>query len=78
MASRITLWIFIEWLGTAVLIFGVALTSWNIYPANIYVSAVGNLLWFAIGVHWRKWSLITIQIVVTGIYIIGMCKYWFL
>lgn len=78
MESQTKLWIFIEWLATAVLIVGVALTSWNIYPANIYISAAGNLLWFLVGYHWKKWSLITIQIIVTGIYAVGMWKYWFL
>ena len=78
MESQTKLWIFIEWLATIVLIAGVALTSWNIYPANIYVSAAGNMLWFAIGIHWKKWSLITIQIIVTGIYAVGIAKYWFI
>lgn len=78
MELRITLWIFIEWLATVVLIVGVALTSWNIYPVNIYVSAAGNLLWLVVGLHWRKLSLITIQIIVTGIYAVGLWKYWFL
>jgi len=78
MALQTKLWISIEWLATVVLIIGVALTSWNIYPANIYVSGTGNILWFVVACHWRKWSLITIQIIVTGIYAVGLWKYWFL
>jgi len=74
MASRITLWIFIEWIATITLIAGVALTSWNVYPANIYISALGNFLWLLIALHWKKWSLITIQFFVILIYAAGVFK----
>jgi hypothetical protein len=62
----------IEWVSTAILIIGVALTAWNIYPLNIYLSLLGNVGWMAVGIMWNKWSLITIQIVVTLIYIAGL------
>jgi hypothetical protein len=62
----------VEWSSTAILIIGVALTAWNIYPLNVYFSLAGNLGWAIIGVMWRKWSLITIQIVVTVIYVAGL------
>jgi hypothetical protein len=74
MALQTKLWIFIEWTATVTLMFGVALTSWNVYPANIYISAVGNFLWFLMGLHWRKLSLITIQLVVLLIYTAGVIK----
>ena len=61
-----------EWLATSVLILGVALTAWNVYPLNIWVSFVGNAMWVVLGIMWRKWSLITIQIVVSIIYIAGI------
>ena len=61
-----------EWLSTVILISGVALTSLNMYPANIYVSIVGNAGWLVMGFLWRKWSLITIQFFVLLIYIIGL------
>ena len=70
-------WIFLEWLATIVLMIGVALTSFNIFPLNVYISLAGNLLWFFVGVHWRKWSLIVIQIVVTIIYLVGILKIFF-
>jgi hypothetical protein len=62
----------IEWIATAILIVGVALTAWNIYPLNIYFSLAGNFAWAIIGVLWRKWSLITIQLMVTAIYVVGL------
>lgn len=75
MESQTKLWISIEWLATVTLIAGVALTSFNIYPLNVYASTVGNALWLAIAFHWKKKSLITIQVFIIGIYILGMGKH---
>jgi hypothetical protein len=72
MVSQTRLLIFIEWLSTAILIVGVTLTAWNIYPLNTYFSLAGNLGWFIIGYAWRKWSLVIIQLVISLIYIIGV------
>lgn len=74
MASQTRLWIFIEWLATITLIIAVALTSFNIYPENIYMSVVGNFLWLLMALHWKKWSLITIQIFILLIYAGGVIK----
>jgi hypothetical protein len=63
---------FFEWSATFVLMIGVALTAWNIYPANIYFSLAGNAMWMVLGFMWKKWSLITIQFMVTFIYILGL------
>ncbi len=64
----------IEVIATITLIVGVALTSYNMYPMNIYVSLAGNLLWLIMGILWRKWSLITIQIFISIIYTMGIVK----
>lgn len=64
----------LEWTATILLIVGVALTSWNIYPLNIYVSLAGNFAWLLVALLWRKWSLITIQFVIILIYIAGVIK----
>jgi hypothetical protein len=61
-----------EWSATFVLMIGVALTAWNIYPANIYFSLLGNAMWMVLGFMWKKWSLITIQALITVIYILGI------
>lgn len=67
-------WLIIEILATATLIVGVALTSWNVYPANIYMSAVGNFLWLLMAFYWKKWSLIIIQFFILLIYAAGVIK----
>ena len=66
-------WLFwTEWVSTVILIVGVALTSFNIFPANIYLSLIGNFGWGVVAIKWRKWSLLVIQVVVSFIYIIGV------
>ncbi len=62
----------IEWSSTAILIVGVALTSFNIYPLNVYLSFAGNLGWLIVALSWRKKSLIVIQIVMAVIYMAGI------
>lgn len=74
MESQTKWWTFIEWAATVTLILGVALTSWNIYPANIYMSTVGNFLWLLMALYWRKWSLITIQVFIILLYAGGIIK----
>ena len=61
-----------EWLCTLVLIIGVALTSYNVYPLNIWLSFLGNLGWMILGYIWRKWSLFVVELIITIIYIAGI------
>lgn len=63
---------YFEWTATVVLIIAVALTSFNIYPANVWLSFIGNLGWMILGIIWRKWSLITVQAIITVIFASGI------
>jgi len=62
----------VEWIMTALLISGVVLTSFNIYPLNLWILLIGNLGWVYLGYIWRKWSLFTVQVVITLIYVVGI------
>lgn len=66
----------LEWGSTAILIVGVALTAYNIYPMNVWFSLAGNFGWFIVGWMWKKYSLMVIQIIVSIIYIMGVFKYY--
>ena len=66
----------IEWAATVCFLISVALTSLDIFPINLYVSLVTNILWLAVSVIWRKWSLIIVEAVVCVMYVIGIAKYW--
>jgi hypothetical protein len=61
-----------EWLSTGILIIGVALTAYNIYPLNVWISLLGNFGWLIVAILWRKWSLGIVQIILTAIYIAGL------
>jgi hypothetical protein len=63
-----------EWISTFVLLVGVFLTSINYFPLNIYISLIGNIMWFVLGILWKKWSLIIIQIIISALYIFGIIK----
>lgn len=65
-----------EWGSTVVLIIGVALTAYNIYPLNVWLSLLGNFGWFVVGWMWRKYSLLTIQIILTIIYVSGLMNHY--
>jgi hypothetical protein len=61
-----------EWTSTAILIVGVALTAFNIYPLNVYVSLAGNFGWLIVAWCWKKFSLAFIQVFITIIYVVGL------
>jgi hypothetical protein len=63
---------FLEWTSTVLVIIGAVLTAWNVYPLNLAVQFVGNVGWFAVGYLWKKPSLMTIQAVISAIYITGL------
>ena len=63
-----------EWSSTVILLAGVVLTSFNVYPANIWFLLIGNIGWIALGWIWRKWSLIILQTIITVIYIAVIIK----
>jgi hypothetical protein len=63
---------FFEWTSTIILLAGAALTSLNIYPANVFLSLAGNLGWLVVSLMWRKPSLIVIQLVISFIYVAGL------
>lgn len=64
--------IILEWVATALIIIGCALTAYNIYPLNIFISLLGNFSWIILGVHWKKNSLIVLQVFITIVYLMGL------
>lgn len=61
----------LEWSSTAILLIGVWLTAINHYPLNVVFSILGNLGWLTVAVIWRKMSLITVQLVIVSLYVVG-------
>ena len=65
-----------EWGSTIILIIGVALVAYNVYPLGIWFSLAGNVGWLVVACMWRKYSLLTIQAVVAIIYISGLINHY--
>ena len=64
----------IEWSATGIFLISVLLTSFNVYPLNIFVALVANILWLWLGFIWKKYSLIIVEAVVVAIYFAGTLK----
>ena len=64
----------IEWSATTIFLISVLLTSFNIYPLNIFVALVANIGWLYLGFIWKKYSLIIVEAVVVAIYFAGAIK----
>ena len=61
-----------EWIATAILIIGVYQSSFNIFPSYLWFSFVGNLCWMVLGIVWKKWSLFVVELIIVGIYFVGL------
>ena len=68
--DRITLWL--EWIGTVVLILGTAVNSMGYYPQGPIMLCIGGFFWMAVSIRWRRASLIAVNVIMTATAIGGM------
>lgn len=61
-----------KWLGTVLCTIGIALTSFNIYPLNIFVMFVGTMIWFIVGTLQKDWPLATGELISVVLYFSGI------
>ena len=66
---------YIKWIASVFLIAGVILTSNNIYPLNLYVAIPATLGWMVVSFIWKETSLIAMNVVALGIYLLGIFNY---
>jgi hypothetical protein len=64
-----------KWLATCLCLAGIALTSFNIYPINIILSAVGSAMWAWAGWKQRDNPLLIVELVAVVFYISGMISW---
>lgn len=69
--------ILMKWLGTTLCLIGIALTSFNIYPANIFFGMIGSGMWTLAGVLQNDAPLVLVEAVATVIYLFGIILYIF-
>lgn len=65
----------IKWSGTVLCLLGIGLTSFNIYPANIFLSFIGSALWTLAGVMQKDMPLVLVEFVAVILYMIGIATY---
>ena len=61
----------IKWSGTVLCLVGIALTSFNVYPLNVFLSLVGSALWTWAGYLQDDLPLILVEAVAVSLYLIG-------
>jgi hypothetical protein len=57
--DRLNLWL--EWIGTAILILGTAVNSLGHYPEGPLLLCVGGMFWLIVSIRWGKASLIVVN-----------------
>ena len=62
----------IKWSGTALCLVGIALTSFNIYPLNIFLSLVGSGLWTVAAIQQKDAPLFLVELVAVVLYCMGV------
>jgi hypothetical protein len=60
-----------KWFATCLCLAGIALTSFNIYPLNIILSAVGSAMWAWAGWKQRDNPLLIVEAVAVFFYASG-------
>jgi hypothetical protein len=65
----------IKWSGTVLCLIGIALTSFNIYPANIVFGLIGSGLWTIAGLLQKDAPLVLVEAVATVLYLFGVILY---
>jgi hypothetical protein len=61
-----------KWSGTFLCLVGIALTSLNIYPLNLYFGFIGSLLWSVAGIQQKDYALFIVEFVAVLLYFYGI------
>jgi len=67
--------ILFKWIGTILCLIGIALTSVNIYPLNIFLSLIGSGIWTLAGIYQRDMPLILVEAAAVAMYFFGVVLY---
>lgn len=62
----------IKWSGTILCLLGIALTSFNIYPLNLFFGFVGSGLWTYAGYLQKDKPLMLVEFVAVILYFVGI------
>ena len=62
----------IKWSGTILCLLGIGLTSFNVYPMNVFLSLIGSGLWTWAGYKQSDAPLVLVEGVAVTLYFIGV------
>ena len=62
----------LKWIATIFLMIGAACNSLNIYPIGPIATLVGGVCWLAVSIMWREAALITTNLVLSTITLVGL------
>ena len=68
---------YIKWVASVVILIGMALTSIQMTPLNLYFHLVGVLGWFVVGFMWHDRALMVVNSVASMIFFMGILNYYF-
>ncbi len=63
-----------KWSGTTLCLIGIALTSLNIFPLNLWFGFIGSGLWAYAGLREKDFALFVVEIVAVLMYVGGLIK----
>jgi hypothetical protein len=64
----------LKWTGTILCLMGIALTSLNIFPLNLWFGFIGSGLWTYAGLRQRDYALFIVEFVAVLMYLGGLIK----
>ena len=65
----------IKWTGTILCLAGIAFTSFNVYPLNVFLSLICSALWTLAAFYNRDKPLFLVEAVAVIFYISGVIAY---
>lgn len=65
----------VKWFGTTFCLVGIALTSFNVYPLNLFFGLIGSVLWTLAGILQRDAPLFLVEFVAVLLYLVGFISY---
>ena len=68
---------YIKWVSSIFIIAGMALTSANIFPLNIYVHGIGVTGWLVVGMLWHDRALIFLNGVAIFVFATGLLNHYY-
>ena len=68
---------YIKWASSIIIIFGMMLSSANIYPMNIWVHLFGVSGWMIVGMLWHDRALIFLKGVAIFVFASGLVNHYY-